>query len=245
MCFTAKAHTHNRFTALFPGQPGWADARKLLDFMVQEQINRGRHTDHPAGRHSIQTNQCSPPPFPHFLQAGCPSRRPTNSVKALKAKCVVYLYRAYQVTILCWSGFYQLHQLHDLQMTLPRHSSHAVWTTATRCCMVCPTASSVSCSQSRMLRHVWLLVPDGVITSHQFCSYKVACLVHQSLSGHAPRYPADDINLVANSGRHLLRSAYDRTFAVHRTYTSFHGRSFRIAEPRVWNVLPSSFATRH
>jgi len=25
-------------------------------------INRGRHTDHPAGRHSIRTNQCPPPP---------------------------------------------------------------------------------------------------------------------------------------------------------------------------------------
>ena len=79
-------HDHNRFTALFPGPPRWASARReLLDFMVQGKINRGRHTDHPAGRHSIRTNQCPPPPFPHFLQAGCPSCCPTNSVKALKA----------------------------------------------------------------------------------------------------------------------------------------------------------------
>jgi len=77
---------HNRFTALFPWPPGWAGARReLLDFMVQGKINRGRHTDHPAGRHSIQTNQCPLPPSPHFLQAGCPSCCPTNSVKALKA----------------------------------------------------------------------------------------------------------------------------------------------------------------
>jgi len=42
---------------------------------------RGRHTDHPAGRHSIRTNQCPPPPSPHtFLRAGCPScRQPTVS----------------------------------------------------------------------------------------------------------------------------------------------------------------------
>jgi len=54
--------------------------------MVQRKINRGRHTDHPAGRHSIRANQCPPPPSPHiFLQAGCPSYRPTNSIKALKA----------------------------------------------------------------------------------------------------------------------------------------------------------------
>jgi len=48
--------------------------------------NRGRHTDHPAGHHSIQTNQCTLPPSPHFLQAGCPSCHTTNSVKALKTK---------------------------------------------------------------------------------------------------------------------------------------------------------------
>ena len=53
---------------------------------MQWKINRGRHTDHPAGRHSIRTNQCPPPPSsPYFLRAGCSSCCPTNSVKALKA----------------------------------------------------------------------------------------------------------------------------------------------------------------
>jgi len=52
---------------------------------VRAKINRGRHTDHPAGRHSIRTNQCPPPPSPILLQAGFPSCRPSNSVKALKA----------------------------------------------------------------------------------------------------------------------------------------------------------------
>jgi len=79
-------YSHTRFTALFPGPSGWAGARReLLDFMVQRKINRGRHTDNPAGRHSIQTKQCPTPPCPHFLWAGCPSCRLTNSVKALKA----------------------------------------------------------------------------------------------------------------------------------------------------------------
>jgi len=88
-------HHHNRFMALFPGPPGWAGARReLLDSTVQGKVNRGRHTDHPAGRHSIRTNQCAPPPYPpYFLQAGCPSCRPTNSVKALKA--VIYIYYIY------------------------------------------------------------------------------------------------------------------------------------------------------
>ena len=57
---------HNRFTAFFPKPPRWACARReLLDFMVQGKINRGRHTDHQAGRHSIRTNQCPPPPSPN------------------------------------------------------------------------------------------------------------------------------------------------------------------------------------
>ena len=61
-------HHHNCFTALFPGPPGWAGARReLLDFMVQGKINRGRCTDHLAGCHSIRTNQCPPPPSPHFF----------------------------------------------------------------------------------------------------------------------------------------------------------------------------------
>jgi len=85
-------HHHNRYMALFPGPPRWASARReLQDFMVQGKIIRGRHTDHTAGRHSIWTIQCLPPPSPIFLQAGCPSCRPTNSVKALKAICYLQI----------------------------------------------------------------------------------------------------------------------------------------------------------
>jgi len=35
--------------------------------MAQGKINRGRQTDHPAGRHSIRTNQCPPPPSPPHI----------------------------------------------------------------------------------------------------------------------------------------------------------------------------------
>jgi len=60
-----KNNHHNRFMALFLGPPGWTSARREpLDFMVHGKINRGRHTDHLAGRHSIRTNQCPPPPTP-------------------------------------------------------------------------------------------------------------------------------------------------------------------------------------
>ena len=72
---------HKRFMALLPGPPGWAGAkREFLDFMVQGKINRGRHTDHPDGRHSIQTNQCPPPPSPHIFYG-------PNALSAAKQQC--------------------------------------------------------------------------------------------------------------------------------------------------------------
>jgi len=75
----AHHHHHNRFTALFPGPSGWAGARReLLDFMVQGKINGGRHTDHPVGRHSIQTNQCLLPPSPHIFTGRMPFLSPNQ-----------------------------------------------------------------------------------------------------------------------------------------------------------------------
>jgi len=49
--------------------------------MVQGKINRGRHTDPPAGRHAIRTNQCPPPPSLHiFYRPGAiPAAQPTAS----------------------------------------------------------------------------------------------------------------------------------------------------------------------
>jgi len=63
---------------------------------------------------------------------------------------------------------------------------------------------------------------------------------HQSLSGQVPAYLTDDINLVADSGRRLLRSAVDRTCVVPRTHNTYGDKSFTAAGPRVWNSLPSN-----
>jgi len=61
-------HTHP-FYGTFPGLPWQAGIRRnlLMDFMVKGKINRGRHTDRPAGRHSMRTNRRPPPSSPHFL----------------------------------------------------------------------------------------------------------------------------------------------------------------------------------
>jgi len=65
-------NTHKDTTILRPFFPDYlgepVPEEKLLDFMVQGKINRGRHTDHPAGCHFIRTNQCPPPPSPIFYR---------------------------------------------------------------------------------------------------------------------------------------------------------------------------------
>jgi len=63
--------TPQPFYGPFSGLPAWASAkRQLLDFMMQEKINRGRHTDHPAGRHSIRTSWLRGPAVEHRSLAG-------------------------------------------------------------------------------------------------------------------------------------------------------------------------------
>jgi len=73
-----------RFTAPFPGPPRWAGARReLLDFkgkLTEADTPTIWQGTTPSGLSSAHLHH---PPY--FLQAGCPSCCPTNSVKALKA----------------------------------------------------------------------------------------------------------------------------------------------------------------
>jgi len=74
-------HHHDRFTALFLGLPGLAGAgREASGLWCKGRLNRGRHTDHPAGRHSIRTNRCPTPPSPIFYRPDAlPATQPTVS----------------------------------------------------------------------------------------------------------------------------------------------------------------------
>ena len=95
-CLThTNTHTHIHLMALFPRLPGLAGTRKAKPIWIllkQETVSGGgiswatcksapssRQITMPAPHHSI------------FFQAGCPSCRPTNSVKAPKARCVILL----------------------------------------------------------------------------------------------------------------------------------------------------------
>ena len=85
-------HHHNCFTALFLGPLGWAGARReLLDFIVHGKINRGRHIDYPAGRHSIRTNQCPPPRSPpHFFIGRMPFLPPNQQCQNTEGNLKYY-----------------------------------------------------------------------------------------------------------------------------------------------------------
>ena len=81
--FLLITHTHTHLTALFPGLPRWAGTRKVKPIWIL--LKQWHQLGHMQVCTSLQTdNHASTPPL-SFLQAGCPSCRPTNSVKALKA----------------------------------------------------------------------------------------------------------------------------------------------------------------
>ena len=89
-------HTHTRLTAFFPGLPRLAGTRKVkpIWILVKQETVRGSGISWAickSALYLLQTdNHASIPPL-SFLQAGCPSCRPTNSVKALKAVIVIVI----------------------------------------------------------------------------------------------------------------------------------------------------------
>ena len=84
---------------------------------------------------------------------------------------------------------------------------------------------------SPVLRQLhWLPVQQRVM-------FKIATVVHRSLSSNVPGYLADDCQLVADARVIQLRSADTRTLVVSRTRSSFGDRTFAAAGPLVWNSL--------
>ena len=80
-------HTHTRLTALFPGLPGWAGTRKVKPIWIllkQETASGSGISWAYVSLHLAPDRQPCQHLTTQFLQAGCPSCRPTNSVKALK-----------------------------------------------------------------------------------------------------------------------------------------------------------------
>jgi len=82
-------HTHTRLTALCLGLPRLAGTRKAkpIWILLKQETVSGGGISWAVCKSAPRSRQITTP-APHcsvFLQAGCPSCRPTNSVKAPKA----------------------------------------------------------------------------------------------------------------------------------------------------------------
>jgi len=82
-------HTHTRLMARCPGLPGWAGTRKVkpIWILLKQETVSGSGISWAICKSAHLSIQITMPAPHHsvFLQAGCPSYRPTNSIKALKA----------------------------------------------------------------------------------------------------------------------------------------------------------------
>ena len=82
-------YTHTHLTALFPGLPGWAGTRKVkpIWILLEQETVSGSGISRAICKSAPRSRQITTPAPHHssFLQAGCPSCHPTNSIKALKA----------------------------------------------------------------------------------------------------------------------------------------------------------------
>jgi len=184
--------------------------------------------------------------------------RVVESVRDLGVVIDSQLSLSAQVTALCRSAYYYLRQLHpavrslstDAARTLVQAfiSCHLDYCNSLMSGMANSLVRKVQSVQNAVARlvsgasrreHITPVLRElHWLPVHQQIHVKLSCLMHKSLSEQAPQYLVDDMQLVADSGRHLLRSASDRTCVVPRTHNSFGDRSFSAAGPRVWNALP-------
>ena len=83
-----RTYTHTRLTALFPRLPGWAGTRKVkpIWILLKQETVSGSGISWTICKSAPRSRQMTMPATHHsfFLQVGCPSCHPTNSVKALK-----------------------------------------------------------------------------------------------------------------------------------------------------------------
>jgi len=113
------SNTHTRLTALFPGVPRSAGTRKVkpIWILLEQETVSGNGISWAICKSAPCSRQITTPVPNHssFLQAGCPSCRPTNSVKALKATWV---------TVLQKSGKCQCHWSYASSASRPMASKH-------------------------------------------------------------------------------------------------------------------------
>ena len=70
----------------------------------------------------------------------------------------------------------------------------------------------------------WLLVKQRI-------NFKILLITYKALNGQAPTYRTDLLSYYRPARQNLLRNP-------HYNLKNYRGRSFAVAAPRLWNVLP-------
>jgi len=116
-------HTHARLTALCLGLPGWAGSKKVKPvwILLKQETVSGSGIRWAICKSAPCSRQITMPAAHHssFLQAGCPSCRPTNSVKVLEA--VSRYMKTNNETVnnrLCWPSSTEQSTQHCLHLLL-------------------------------------------------------------------------------------------------------------------------------
>ena len=97
---------------------------------------------------------------------------------------------------------------------------HGPWTQVVCTGLYSQSGTSVTVAGAGRCDHILHCLPV-----RRWVEYKVVSLQHQSLSGPAPTYFADDTNHVADSSCRLLQSAVDMTCVVPHTAPSIAASS--------------------
>ena len=166
---------------------------------------------------------------------------------------------ARSTAVVCQSGYYQLRQLRQAVRSLSEDASKTLVQAFVSCHLDYCNSLFFGISEGLMNRlqsvqNAAARLVTGTRRSNQISpvlrqlhwlpvrqcvEFRVATLVHQSLSGMSPPYLADDCRLVADARERRLRSTASRTCVVTRTYSTFGDRAFLAASPGLWNSLPS------
>jgi len=123
-------------------------------------------------------------------------------------------------------------------LTMPMHSSMALWPATFISCMQCAQNSlshvvlphHPGSASSRLSHLCWLPV-------HRRIQYKIALLAYKRLSTNQPPYLRNLLHMYQPS--RCLRSASQNLLSVLFCTTNFSQRSFSFTAPTIWNELPA------
>ena len=150
--------------ALFPGLPGWAGTRKEkpIWILLKQDTVSGSGISSAVCKSAPRSRQIATPAPHHssFLPAGCPSCRPTNSVKALKG----WHYQLWINSSTC----------HDQLSIKPRVACLVMWSSDWR--LTKQQTNQLSCMSAGMLGLVSCAIAEWTLF---FCISMFERLLHR------------------------------------------------------------------